>query len=88
MGIYSSNRLDPQRRKVGLCTLHHDFLDIWLVGVLSAMSLVDKPEYETLSNVWVDPTSSKAISANGDALRTRTRLHTALRYMCGRLRSA
>ena len=81
MGVYAYNKLDPQRREIRLCTLHPSSLDDPLVCTLSAISLDDKPEYETLSYVWVDPTFNKEISANGDVLRDTTSLHTALRYL-------
>ena len=81
MGIYSYNKLDPHRREIRLCTLHPDSLDDPLVCTLSAISLDDKPEYETLSYVWGDPTFNKEISENGDVLYVTTSLHTALRYL-------
>ena len=81
MGIYSYNKLDSQRCEIRLCTLHPGSLDDPLVCTLSAISLDDKPEYETLSYVWGDPTLNKEISANGDVLRVTTSLHTALRYL-------
>ncbi len=81
MRLYSYNKLDPQRREIRLCTLHPGSLDDPLVCTLSTISLDDKPEYETLSYVWGDPTFNKEIRENGDVLRVTTSLHTALRYL-------
>ena len=48
---------------------------------LSVVSLESKPEYETLSYVWGNPSLSNEIIANGSVIKITKNLHTALWYL-------
>ena len=78
---YVYEKLSLDRQEIRLCTLQPAAKYRPLSCSLSVQSLHSKPEYETLSYVWGDPSLSNEIIANGSVIKLTKNLHTALWYL-------
>ena len=84
LGSTADNRAYRPQDKPRISTwdpVHPGTIDDTLTCTLNTVSLKDRPDYETLSYVWGDPTPNEQITANGSLIKITTSLHTSLRHL-------